>query len=41
MDDDKNLDALQAQLVPSPEIDLSDPTEEADVTELIVEAMDN
>lgn len=39
-DDDKKLDELEAQLVPSPEIGLSESTEEPDVAEQIVEAMD-
>lgn len=40
MNDDKALNEIEKQLVPSPEIDLSEPTEEADVTEEVAKAMD-
>lgn len=40
MNDDNSLDAIEAGLVPSPEIDLSEPTEETDVTEEVAKAMD-
>ncbi|MEQ4551709.1 hypothetical protein ABNZ43_10940 [Weissella sp. GP1] len=39
MNDDKNLNELEKQLVPSPVIDLSEPDEEADATEQVVDAM--
>lgn len=39
-DDEKKLDELEAQLVPSPEIDLSVSEDEADATEEIAKAMD-
>ncbi len=40
MNDDKNLDALEVGLVPSPEIDLSVSENDSDLTEEIAKAMD-
>lgn len=41
MNDDKNLDELETQLTPTPELVTDDvPTEEADVTEEVAKAMD-
>ncbi|AWF96830.1 hypothetical protein B6254_2486 (plasmid) [Weissella cibaria] len=39
-DDDKKLDELETELVPTPDIDLSVTAEEPDVTKQVVEAMD-
>lgn len=40
MNDDKALNALETQLVPSPEVLTDDvPDEEADLTEQVVDAM--
>lgn len=39
-DDDKKLDELETQLVPTPDIDLSVPAEEPDVAELVAKSID-
>lgn len=39
-DADKKLDELETQLVPTPDIDLSVPADEPDVSEEIAKAMD-
>lgn len=39
MNDDKKLDAIEKQLVPTPDIDLSVPADEPDVAEQVVDAM--